>query len=178
VVFACVVFACSVFACRGPEHRAARSDDARRLAAGSASLSAPPARREACEPRVITAAPPLVPEGVILQSIVTSEACDEAGYRIYADGRHESRACGNEKSWKVTTTLSADELSRVREAIARTKIAALARGYGAPRPASDETTSWIQIRGEANHDVAVRGGCRIAALEALGSELLAIFHER
>jgi hypothetical protein len=116
--------------------------------------------------------PPPVPAGVLVQVLNVDAEGVEAGYRIYADGRYESRPAG--KSWSQGERLSAARLERARAAIADAGLPALPAVTRLEGVRGDGRVLWAQ---SPEASVAVVGPARQPALEALSARLVAIFKE-
>ncbi|MDX6630128.1 MAG: hypothetical protein QOH00_2374 [Gaiellales bacterium] len=119
----------------------------------------------------MSASPPPMPSGLLVQSVYIGEEGEESGWRVWADGRHESRRDG--APWEVVSTLDADRLAAVREALddgSLEEIAGIHRGAEGPRQGA---TLWFQAlsRGEP-HSVGLVGGAHLDALDALTARLV------
>lgn len=120
----------------------------------------------------MSASPPDMPSGLLVQSIYVDEEGAESGWRVWEDGRHESRRDGG--AWEVVETLGAEQLAAVREALDDGGLAELAGVHRAGDGPRQNATLWFQAvsRGEPQ-SVALVGGARLDALDALTAKLVA-----
>lgn len=100
-----------------------------------------------------------------------------AGYRIYADGRYESRPAG--QPWQFQNSLDPAQLRQVHEAIARAGFENLAPHYRPDKSIEDPGLLWFQVvRGEKSYSIAIENGCRVPEIDALSADLVALFKEK
>lgn len=115
--------------------------------------------------------PPEVPEGILVQSITVDEHEREAGYRIYADGRYQSRVAGGE--WEEGERLGPERLAAVERAVASVPLGDLAGRYENP---GDPQVLWMQVAQDGRiRTVSVAGGRRVPELEQLTAALTDAF---
>jgi hypothetical protein len=115
--------------------------------------------------------PPDVPDGVLVQSIAIDEHGRAGGYRIYADGRYESRPHGGD--WRAGETLTPERLAAVERAIASVPLDGLAGRYENP---GDPQVLWMQVaQGGRIRTVSVAGNRRVPELERLTARLTDVF---
>ena len=115
--------------------------------------------------------PPDVPDGVLVQSIAIDEHGREGGYRIFADGRYESRS--HDGTWEAGETLTPDRVEAVESAIASVPLDGLAGRYENP---DDPQVLWMQVaQGGRIRTVSVAGNRRVPELEQLTARLTDVF---
>jgi hypothetical protein len=119
-------------------------------------------------------APPDVPEGVLVQSILVDPEGRRSGYRIHADGRYE--ALSREAGWAEQAPLGEARLRAVRAALDAVALEDLAGRYEADTGESEPNVLWVQIaRGGQVRNVSVVGGRRVPELERLTARLTEAF---
>lgn len=120
---------------------------------------------------------PVVPEHILLQSVLIDAHGREAGYRIYDDGRYETRPAG--ETWSPGTPLTPEQLAAVQAAITAAAPEQLDSSYPAQQLTDHQATLWIQImRNGRLHSIAIEDSRTVPAIERLSAELVAIFKER
>jgi len=119
-------------------------------------------------------APPDVPEGVLVQSILVDADGRRSGYRIYADGRYQSLA--RDAGWTDDAPLDATRLHAVRRALDAASLDDLAGRYEADTGETEPNVLWVQIaRGGGVRTVSVVGSRRVPELERLTALLTDAF---
>lgn len=119
---------------------------------------------------------PDVPEGVLLQVLLQDNVHDRtSGYRIYQDGRYESRPQGQD--WAIGSPLTREQLATVEQAIQAANLATLAPLYQPQQPEDDgDQILWTQvIQAGKPHSVAIQGSCRVPAIDTLNTQLVEMF---
>jgi hypothetical protein len=117
-------------------------------------------------------APPELPEGTLVQSMVVSPDGARAGYRIFADGRYESLA----GDWTAASPLSAERLQAVEQALAAVPLDDLAGRYEADTGETEPNVLWFQVvRAGTTRTVSVVGSRRVPELERLTALLTDAF---
>ena len=117
--------------------------------------------------------PPDLPEDVLFQSQIIGDNNQDAGYRIYNDGRYFSRRVG--QSWQAQADLTSGQLERVRTAIAEAGFEGLDPVYRAQGRVEDRVL-WTQARiGSKAYHVAIIGRVQVPAIEELTQKLVALF---
>jgi len=120
---------------------------------------------------------PAIPEGLLLQFLRVDAEGEEAGYRIYADGRYETRAAG--KPWVQGNPLNVDQLEDARAALADAALDTLPAVSELPGVRHDGRVLWVQAVLEgAEQSVALVGPASQPAIHALSARLVALFAER
>lgn len=117
---------------------------------------------------------PPIPDGVLVQSVRVDGEGDEAGWRVWADGRHEGRPAGGD--WIAAPTLDEGAMAALRAVLDDTDFEAMA-GVHHPDVARDDAdaTLWLQVaRPGGPRSVALVGGARLDALDALIARLMPI----
>jgi hypothetical protein len=119
---------------------------------------------------------PEMPQGTLLQSVLINAEGETSGYRIYADGRYETRAIGED--WKLADPLSPAQVERVAEAISETDFEQLQPHYEPARPATDRNTLWMQAdKAGQRFDIEIVGSCEVPAIQTLSARIVDIFRE-
>ena len=113
-----------------------------------------------------------MPSGLLVQSVYVSDEGGESGWRVWEDGRHESRQAG--APWELVSTLDAEQLAAIRDALDAGGLDEMAGVHRAGDDTPQHAALWFQAvsRGEPK-TVALLGGARLAALDALNAELVA-----
>ena len=120
---------------------------------------------------------PEIPLGVILQSVLINAEGETSGYRIYRDGRFESKVINT--AWRFGNRLSATQLGRVVEAIADVNIEQLQSCYHPLHPATDSNILWVQVdQGGRQFAVEMVGLCEVPAIQTLSERIVNIFREK
>jgi hypothetical protein len=114
---------------------------------------------------------PPVPDGVLVQSIYEDAEGEEAGWRVWSDGRHEGRRAGED--WTPGPTIDAAGMDALRAILDDADLGAMA---GVHRPEADtahESALWFQVArpGAAPVTVGVLEGASLPALDALVARL-------
>jgi hypothetical protein len=119
-------------------------------------------------------APPELPEGALVQSIVVTADGARAGYRIFADGRYQTLPPGG--GWTDTTPLDASRLATVQRALEAVSLDDLAGRYEADTGETEPNVLWFQVsRDGATRTVSVVGSRRVPELERLTALLTDAF---
>jgi hypothetical protein len=120
----------------------------------------------------MSVSPPAMPSGLLVQSVYVTDEGEESGWRVWEDGRHESRRDGS--PWGVVATLDAEQLAAVREALDSGGLDEMAGIHGAGDGPRQSATLWFQAvsRGQPQ-TVALIGGARLDALDSLTAKLIA-----
>jgi hypothetical protein len=120
---------------------------------------------------------PAVPEGVLLQSLLIDPHGREGGYRIYSDGRYESRPLG--ESWTFGSPLTPNQMEAVRAAISEAGLDTLEPLYqpAQPLPDQDGNVLWFQVAddGSAVRTIKIVRPCKVSEIETLSNRLVTIF---
>ncbi len=117
-------------------------------------------------------APPPMPPGLLVQSTYVTEEGEQSGWRVWEDGRHESRRTG--APWELDSTLDAEHLASVRAALDSGGLEQMA-GVHRRRDGSREGAAlWFQALSRGRpQTVALVGGARLDALDVLTAKLVA-----
>lgn len=119
---------------------------------------------------------PAVPEHMLLQSILIDAHGREAGYRIYDDGRYETRPAG--EPWSSGTPLTPEQLAAVHTAIAAAAPEQLDSSYPALSQADNQATLWVQVvRNGQLYSIAIEHSRTVPAIDRLNAELVSIFRK-
>ena len=114
-----------------------------------------------------------MPSGLLVQSVYVSDEGGESGWRVWEDGRHESRQAGRALR-ELVSTLDVEQLAAIRDALDAAGLDEMAGVHRAGDDTPQHAALWFQAvsRGEPKA-VALLGGARLAALDALTAELVA-----
>jgi hypothetical protein len=117
---------------------------------------------------------PVLPDGVLLQSLVVSEKGLETGLRIHDDGRLESKSVGLD--WASGKVLPPDQLQTVRQAIVDARLGQVAVYHRAIVPREGMGVNWLEVRdGGAVVVVAMDDACFVPEVQALMVKLVLLF---
>jgi hypothetical protein len=117
-------------------------------------------------------APPL-PDGVLVQSTSVNDEGEEAGWRVWADGRHEGRRAG--AGWIAGPRLGAAALDELRAVLDEPALEAMAGVHEPSVETEHSSTLWLQVtRPGGPLTVALVGGARLDALDRLTARLMPI----
>jgi hypothetical protein len=117
-------------------------------------------------------APPQLPAGVLVQSIVVDADGKRAGYRIYGDGRYETLA----GEWTAAAPHSPEPLQAVNHALEAVPLDDLAGRYEADTGETEPNVLWFQVaRDGSTRTVSVVGSRRVPELERLTALLTDAF---
>ena len=117
-------------------------------------------------------APPL-PAGVLVQSTRVDDEGEEAGWRVWDDGRNEGRRAGGD--WIAGPRLGDEDLARLRAVLDDPALDAMEGVHGPPAETEHCGTLWLQIaRPGRPLTAALLGGARLDALDRLTERLAPI----
>ena len=118
-------------------------------------------------------AAPEMPEGVLVQSTQVTDEGERAGWRVWADGRHEGRRMG--EAWIAGPPIDPARMSELRAILADPGVDAMAGRHEPAAKREHGSTLWFQVaRPGEPVTVEARGGARVPKLEALHGRLLPI----
>jgi hypothetical protein len=118
-------------------------------------------------------AAPEMPDGVLVQSTNVSDEGERAGWRVWADGRHEGRRVGEE--WVAAPPIDPARMSELRAILADPAVDALAGRHEAAARSEHGSTLWFQVaRPGGPVTVEVMDGAQVPELEALHGRLLPV----
>jgi hypothetical protein len=130
-----------------------------------------------CTPRGFMNRIPTVPKDVLLQVLLVDPHDREAGYRIYSDGRYESRPLG--ESWRFDIQLTPNQMQAVRAAILEARFENLQSSYHPPQPLSDQdgNISWYQITDDTGivRTVEIGEPCKVSEINVLTNQIFMAF---
>jgi hypothetical protein len=119
----------------------------------------------------MSASPPPMPSGVLVQSVYVTDEGEQSGWRVWADGRHESRRDGT--AWQAVSTLDDEHLAAVREALDDGRLEQMAGMHRAGDGPRQDAALWFQAVSHGRRQtVTLVGGARLDALEALTAKLV------
>ncbi len=119
-------------------------------------------------------APPEVPAGALVQSIVVTADDARAGYRIFADGRYQTLLFGGD--WTDAVPLDAARMATIERALDQVPLDGLAGRYEADTGETEPNVLWVQVaRGDEVRTVSVVGSRRVPELERLTGLLTEAF---
>jgi hypothetical protein len=117
--------------------------------------------------------PPDLPEDVLFQSQIIGDNNQDAGYRIFIDGRYFSRRAG--QPWQEQDRLTQEQLRQGQAAIVAAGFENLDPVYRATGRVEDRVL-WTQARiGSKTYHVAIIGKVQVPAIESLTQKLVALF---
>ena len=117
---------------------------------------------------------PVLPDGVLLQSLVITDKGLETGLRIHEDGRLESMSVGQD--WASGKVLPPNQLQTVRQAVADAQLGQVAVYHRAVVPRAGRGVNWLQLRdGGGVVIVAMDDACFVPAVDALMVKLVRLF---
>jgi hypothetical protein len=117
-------------------------------------------------------APPELPAGALVQSIVVDADGRRAGYRIFADGRYETLA----GEWIAAPPLSDERRRAVERALDSVPLDDLAGRYEADTGETEPNVLWFQVaRDGGTRTISVVGSRRVPELERLTALLTDAF---
>jgi hypothetical protein len=117
--------------------------------------------------------PPVVPDGVLVQSTYVNDEGEEAGWRVWADGRHEGRRSGG--SWMAGPALDGRRIEELRAILDDAPLEEVAGVHEPAVPTEHQGTLFFQVaRPEGPVTVTAIGGARVRALERLTERLAPI----
>jgi hypothetical protein len=118
--------------------------------------------------------PPL-PDGVLVQSIYEDAEGEQAGWRVWRDGRHEGRRADDE-GWTAGPTIDAAGVDELRAILDDADLDAMAGVHRPEGETEHESTLWFQVARSdgTTATVALTGGASLPALDALIARLTPI----
>ncbi len=115
-----------------------------------------------------------MPDGVLVQSIVVDDQGDQAGYRIFGDGRYQTLV--RDGGWIDGAPLDRARLEAVERAIEAAPVDGLAGRYEGSAGDGEPQVLWVQVaRGGSVRTVSVVGDRRVPELERLTALLTDAF---
>jgi hypothetical protein len=145
-----------------------------RAAATTPAAPQPIDRTPQCTRQPLPEDVPVLPDGVLLQSLVITDKGVETGLRIHEDGRLEAMSVGQE--WASGKVLPADQLRTVRQAVADAKLGQVAAYHRAVVPRAGMGVNWLQLHdGGAVVVMAMDDACFVPAVDALMVKLVTLF---
>lgn len=117
--------------------------------------------------------PPPPPAGVLVQSVYTTGEGVASGWRVWEDGRHESRRDGGD--WEEVGRLDPGAVDALRAALAGAGLPAVAGGHRPPDARPGGGALWFQaVLPEGPVAVGLLAGAASPPLEALMERLVPI----
>ncbi len=117
---------------------------------------------------------PAVPEGVLLQSVLVNAEGETSGYRIFADGRYQTKSISQD--WADADALTTGQVERVQTIITDAPIEQLEAVYEPTRAGEDRNTLWMQVaKGGQLYQVAIVGSCEVPPIQTLTQQLFEVF---
>lgn len=121
----------------------------------------------------MSVAPP-IPAGLLIQMLKYNADGVESGYRIFADGRYQSRPLG--QPWSEGEPLDERQLAEARTAVAAAALETLPPMNMPSGRRYDGAVLWVQaVLDGVDCSVALVGSARQPAIDALSARLLALF---
>jgi hypothetical protein len=117
--------------------------------------------------------PPDFPHGCLVQSVYVDDEGIESGWRIFADGRHESRRAS--APWERLAPLDLHQVDQVRRALAASDLDRHAGVHGSLAHAPRRGVLWFQTDGrDAPALIALVGGAPLPAMERFNAGVFEI----
>jgi hypothetical protein len=117
---------------------------------------------------------PEMPSGVLLQSVLISEEGETSGYRIYEDGRYETKAI--QENWSFGEPLTGDQVEAVKAIIAEARFDRLSEHYQPEQVIPNANTLWMQVNDAGERfDVELVDSCEVPAITALSGKIVDLF---
>ena len=117
--------------------------------------------------------PPPPPAGVLVQSVYATGEGVESGWRVWDDGRHESRVGGG--AWEPAGSLGPDGVAAVRDALAGAGLPSVAGAHRPPDARPGGGALWFQaVLPGGPVAVGLLDGAASPELEALTERLVPI----
>ncbi len=114
--------------------------------------------------------PPPLPDGVLIQSTYVDSEGREAGWRVWADGRHEGRRAG--EGWQAGPTIDAAGMDEIARILDEEDVAGIQGVHRRDIETEHTSTLWLQIaRGGRPVTVARVDGARLEGLDRLVARL-------
>jgi hypothetical protein len=115
--------------------------------------------------------PPPLPDGVLIQSTYEDSEGREAGWRVWADGRHEGRRAGED--WQAGPPIDAAGLEEIARILDAEDLAAMEGEHRRDVETEHSSALWFQIAREGRPPVTVGliDGARLDALDRLVARL-------
>lgn len=116
---------------------------------------------------------PEVPDGVLVQSVHVDDEGVEAGWRVWRDGRHESRRRGG--PWADAGTIGAEGVAALRAVLDEAPLDEMAGVHRPQHPPLHGGALWFHVaRPDGPATVVLEGGARSEPLERLTARLVPI----
>ena len=115
--------------------------------------------------------PPPLPDGVLIQSTYVDSEGREAGWRVWADGRHEGRRAGED--WQAGPAIDAGGMDEIARILDDEDLAAMEGVHRRDTETEHESALWFQIAraGAPPVTVGLMDGARLEALDRLVARL-------
>lgn len=117
---------------------------------------------------------PEMPQGVLLQSVLINDEGETSGYRIYDDGRYETKTVLD--PWSFGEPLTEDQVEAVKASIAEARFDRLHEHYQPEKLSSSPNTLWMQVNDAGERfDVEIVGSCEVPAITSLSAQIVELF---
>ena len=114
-----------------------------------------------------------MPDGLLVQSVYADEEGEEAGWRVWSDGRHEHRRRGSE--WQEAPRLDDEAIAALRAALREAGLAQMAGVHGPATPVKHVGTLRFQAAlPDGPVTVTLVGGASLEPLERLTRRMVPI----
>lgn len=117
---------------------------------------------------------PEMPQGTLLQSVLVNDEGETSGYRIYDDGRYETKTVMD--AWSFGEPLSADQVEALKAHIAEARFDRLREHYHSEEVSPSSNTLWMQVDDAGERfDVEMVGSCEVPAITTLSGQIVELF---
>lgn len=117
---------------------------------------------------------PEMPQGIILQSVLVNDEGESSGYRIYDDGRYETKTV--QEPWSFGEPLTEQQVEAVKASIAETRFDRLREHYQPDEVSPSSNTLWMQVNDAGERfDVEMVGSCEVPAITTLTAQIVELF---
>ena len=129
---------------------------------------------EGCVSGNVMSERPEMPQGVILQSVLVNDEGESSGYRIYDDGRYETKTV--QEPWSFGEPLTEQQVEAVKASIAETRFDRLGEHYQPVEVSPSSNTLWMQVNDAGERfDVEMVGSCEVPAITTLTAQIVGLF---
>ncbi len=115
--------------------------------------------------------PPPLPDGVLVQSTYVDSEGQEAGWRVWADGRHEGRRAAED--WQAGPAIDAAGMDEIARILDDEDVSAMEGVHRRDTETEHTSTHWFQVAREGGPPVTVAlvDGARLDGLDRLVARL-------
>lgn len=140
----------------------------------SAPIEEEPVLVEGCVMGSAMSEIPDMPQGVLLQSMLINVEGETSGYRIYEDGRYESKTV--QEPWSFGEPLTEDQVETVKAIIAEAQFDRLSERYEPDEQIPDANTLWMQVNDAGErYNVEMVASCEVPVITNLSAQIVELF---